>query len=35
MKGSFTSKCCKQSSCGVVAVAIDLEEEEEEQEFEE
>jgi len=34
MKGSFTSKCCKPSSCGVVAMAIDLEEEEE-QEFEE
>jgi hypothetical protein len=34
MKGSFTSKCCKQSSCGVVAMAIGLEEEEE-QEFEE
>jgi hypothetical protein len=31
MKGSFDVKCCKQSFCGVVAMAIDLEEEEEQE----
>ncbi len=33
MKGSFTSKCCKQSFCGVVAMATEEEEEQELEEF--